>query len=171
MVLGWGTAFVRSLLGKKRIASFLGIILSASLLTGCQYSSLDEYLELLGMKDPYQDEVAVAASTDGSLLLTENSTVSPEESTTAESADSSGADSSFNWDEYGSLKGEEAPEETNTDNSAGEDNQFFSSYKQLTESELNDEMKAARENAGISEESLTKLKETQSGDPVRTLCL
>lgn len=143
---------MRLLLFKKRIVSILGILLSVALLTGCQYSSLDEYLELLGMKDSYQDEPVDGASYSALDSSFDDSFVTdfPEnfDGTLADDSteDSSDPDSSENEDE-----------------DLGEDGQFFSSYKQLTESELNEEMKAARDKAGITNESLDNLRKAQEG--------
>ncbi len=44
-----------------------------------------------------------------------------------------------------------------------EDGRFASSYKQLTEAELNEEMQKARDAAGLTPEHLEKLKEQQQG--------
>ena len=126
------------------------------------------------MKDSYNDELLENdVPLDGTFVVSEDSVSSADEFPTVET-DNSGEESSFNWDEFGSLKGEngaEASENSNSvgdnntveGNSTGEDTQFFSSYKHLTEAELNDEMKAARDKAGISDESLEKLKESQKG--------
>ncbi len=153
---------MRLLLGKKRIVSILGILLSVALLTGCQYSSLDEYLQLLGMKDSYQDEPAEEVSVEEDTYVISEDSPSSVEDLPGTAVNESSEEASFDWDEYGSLKGDagDTADEPKTD---GEDNKFFSSYKQLTESEFNDEMKAARDKAGISDESLAKLKESQSG--------
>ncbi len=159
---------MRLLLFKKRIVSVLGILLSVALLTGCQYSSLDEYLELLGMKDSYHDEpadtadssvnpyAAVGGNSDstGSFSGIQgidpgNYTFSDDGSVTSNTADGSGNFTADNSE--------------NEDDSLGEDGKYFSTYKQLTEAELNEEMKAAREKAGITNESLDKLKQSQEG--------
>ena len=153
---------MRLLLFKKRIVSVLGILLSVALLTGCQYSSLDEYLELLGMKDSYHDEPAdTADSSVNPYAALENysgnySGIQDDNSVTDLPFDGSEAENPEGIDETSATDSSE-----NEDDSLGEDGKYFSTYKQLTESELNEEMKAARDKAGISNESLDKLKQSQ----------
>lgn len=148
---------MRLLLSKKRIVSFLGILLSVALLTGCQYSSLDEYLELLGMKDSYQEENAQnLISSDDSFVISEDSPVSAVDLPLQEEFSGDGVESQVTVSE-GFEPGGVGSEASTADT------KFSSSYKQLTESELNDEMKAARENAGITDDGLERLRQSQQG--------
>ncbi|MCR5556801.1 MAG: hypothetical protein K6F75_04470 [Butyrivibrio sp.] len=149
---------MRLLLSKKRIVSFLGILLSVALLTGCQYSSLDEYLELLGMKDSYQEESAQnQTSLDDSFVISEDSPVS------ADGLPPQDNDSAGDGIEADVIVSEESVTQGDGSEASTADTRFSSSYKQLTESELNDEMKAARENAGITDEGLERLRQAQQG--------
>ena len=167
MMLFGGILRVRLLLLKKRIVSILGILLSVALLTGCQYSSLDEYLELLGMKDSYHDEPADGETYTESTYSDTDSSYESFSDDTKEESDSYSSDPDDYLDESLIAEIEQSTSDYDSDEAADdssvEDGIFFSTYKALTESELNEEMKAARDKAGITNESLDKLKESQQG--------
>ncbi len=147
-----------------------------AVLSGCQYSSWDEYLELLGMKEPaYYDDIAALATSD-MYVLSEDSPVSKEEQKPSFLDD---AASQFSEDK---LEEEATEEVTSVEDSeeiiffsqgdeadsastatSVEDGKFASSYKKLTEAELNEEMKAARLNAGLTNENIEKIKQQQDG--------
>ena len=151
-----------------RKASFIGILLSVILLTGCQYSSVDEYLELLGIKDPnHYENVAEADTTaEDTGLFLDNLTTDDPAADSFPDLGSQAADGSNPSGDYG-IEQEKGQEETETlepeNPESTEDMAFAASYKKLTEDELNEEMKAAREAAGINSDSLSKLKEMQEG--------
>ena len=147
-----------------------------AVLSGCQYSSLDEYLELLGMKGPtYTDDYASSASTQ-TYVLSEDSTVSIDEQKPSFLDD---ATVQFSTDDVEQKTEKEDDTESeseeiifftqddNADNSSAtvsvEDRQYESSYKQLTEAELNEEMQAARNEAGLTSANIEKIKQEQSG--------
>ena len=161
---------------KKGIASLISALFIVTALSGCQYSNLDEYLELLGMKDPvYADDIA--ANTPSEIyVLSEDSPVSEDEKKPSFLTDESAQHAtdkmeeeqaandnlSASSDEIIFFTDDEKAHET-TDVSGAEDGQYESSYRQLTEAELNEEMKAARLNAGLTNDSIEKIKQQQSG--------
>lgn len=149
---------------KNIIALLLALVTCTLSMTGCQYSSVDEYLEILGMKDPpYENEEDYASSED-TLVLSKDSLNSSYEQVPS----------------YQITQHDYIPEDNTSDNynNASDDSSiiFFDdpegydadatysdSYKELTEAELNEQMRAARAEAGLSSESVKRMKEEQRG--------
>ena len=156
---------------KKKIVLPVCAMLLCGTLSGCQYSSLDEYLELLGIKEPeyaensgysylYDDSDTgtdqeadvdyIAGSEIESGILQKDSAAE-----SSEDADSEGGSTDFAY--------ESASSSLQNNDSYGADGVFTGSYKTLGEDELNAEMKAAREEAGLTEANLSLLKSQQEG--------
>lgn len=149
---------------KNTIALFLAAVTTTLTLSGCQYSSFDEYLEILGMKEPaYEDEYA---SREATLVVSEDSTSSSfEVAPSYQISDREYSSDEIEAVDASSFTGNEASE-NNTEPVTGgydADETYSSSYKELTEAELNEQMKAARLAAGITPENVRKLKEEQKG--------
>ena len=150
---------------KNKIALFLAALTTALTLSGCQYSSFDEYLEILGMKEPaYEDDYA---SREETLVVSEDSTSSSfdlapsyQPADNECSADEIEATGEISFASDGETSG------TTTATYGGgydADKSYSSSYKELTEAELNEQMKAARQNAGLTPDNVKKLKSQQQG--------
>lgn len=150
---------------KNKIALFLAVTTAALTLSGCQYSSFDEYLEILGMKEPaYEDEYA---SREETLVVSEDSTSSSFDLAPSYQP----ADNEYSADEIeatGEISFASDGETSGTSTATYEggydaDKSYSSSYKELTEAELNEQMKAARQNAGLTPDNVKKLKSQQQG--------
>ena len=145
---------------KNKIALLLTATICAITLSGCQYSSLDEYLEILGMKEPeYEDDYA---TTEQTFVISQDSVTSSDELAP-----------SYQIAQHDYAK-EEATENSSAALSSQDilildeegydaDKSFTSSYKELTETELNEQMKTARLEAGLTADNVKKLKSEQEG--------
>ena len=135
--------------GKKRvyhkgagIALAVAISLSAAFLTGCGYSSFDEYLEILGIKDPGYDDATEDATTyvvTGEDVVLSSSTEASQEGLEAIV--------------------QAAPD----DKESGFDSTIGSFYKKITGTEDDGEATYTREELGLTDEGIKKLKAEQSG--------
>ena len=150
---------------KNKIALFLAALTTALTLSGCQYSSFDEYLEILGMKEPaYEDDYA---SREETLVVSEDSTSSSFDPAPSYQP----ADSGYSADEieatgeisFASDKATSGASNATYEGGYDADKSYSSSYKELTETELNEQMKAARQNAGLTPDNVKKLKSQQQG--------
>ncbi len=138
----------------KKISLVLSALLIAASLSGCQYSSVDEYLELLGMKCPSDQETSQQPVFDESVLSGE--TTDPEFEVTEDEAISPYVGEGGENQQSG-----ESGEISSSD--IHDDKVFEPSYHQFTESELNDEMNAARSAIGLTADNISNLKEQQKG--------
>nr|WP_297706872.1 transglutaminase domain-containing protein [uncultured Butyrivibrio sp.] len=130
---------------KKKVSMILSTLLICLSLSGCQYSSVDEYLELLGMKEASYEEELTPDKVEISQF--------PEEIPHMSSEESSKETSSATKEEAQTLPEEKADDEV-----------YEASYHQLTESELNDEMNAARAAIGLTSDNIDRLKKEQEGN-------
>ncbi len=148
----------------KKIALFLAMFIGTLTLSGCQYSSWDEYLEILGMKDPYAEDYS---SKEDSVVMSQDASTSSEE--IAPSYEIPEDDYASFYED--SVTGDEVvfdfPEEDQVvfPSSSGydADGDYKGSYKTLTENELNEEMKAARLAVGLTQENIENMKRDQKG--------
>lgn len=132
------------LIAKKTAALLLVATLVAGSLSGCEYDSVDDYLEALGMKDQPDDS-------EGSILEPiEGTEVSPSESTASDSELQLPTD----------LISEEESLES-VEQSGPADEEFSSEYKEP--SEADDAVKKARADVGLTEEGVQELKKQQQG--------
>ncbi len=155
---------------RKKLFSLTSALLLCAVLSGCQYSNVEEYLELLGMKDPayYSDEIISGSSE--TYIVSEDSTVSYADQKPSFLDETEDSDTHFeqqkeSLDEPSSEGSSEEIiffSEDDEKRDAG-DEKFTSSYKQLTEAELNEEMKAARIAAGLTDDNIARIKEQQKG--------
>ncbi len=118
-------------------------------LTGCRYSSVDDYLEELGLKDAETSQED--AATDNSYDNSEYSTPASDQYEVASSAVSSDASS--------------APSiEAATTDDAGNSDMADYKYSSYYSSDTNDdERQKAREAIGLSNENIAKIKKSQEG--------
>ena len=143
---------------RKSLVLLLCLALSCGSLTGCRYSSVDEYLEQLGMKEPeYHDEFAASdsASTESTYVISQDTSISDQQFgqtyAEAESSQIPAYDFETILDEVGIQDSEHA------------DAVFSSSYKNITPDELDADMKEGREKVGLNAETIAARKEQQKG--------
>ncbi|MBO6241454.1 MAG: hypothetical protein J6O61_11575 [Butyrivibrio sp.] len=152
-------------LGKtKRIAAaVLAMVLVTGSLSGCQYSSLDEYLEALGLKDSKLDnpvyssneaipEVTAASTTEMSLEIVED---------LAESAANAATS-------YAEVRIDEVTIEDTSDSSAQDasaDSKIYSKPAKGTviSKETDEEEAREREEIGLSDNGIENIKKSQEG--------
>ncbi len=156
----------------KRIA--LGIMMATSVtvsLTGCQYSSLDDYLEALGLKDSKLDNPASTTwdsfvvsddslnSHDEAALQTTGSGTSEGENVTQENeSDKSSASASTGNDEVSQSASDASAVASEPKKEESKD------YGLPTLGNQEDEATKAREALGLTDSNLSVLKATQSGN-------
>lgn len=152
----------------KKLAILLCCAVTAVTVSGCQYSNFDEYLEMLGLKDPYQNENVT--SDESTFIISEDSLTATDGYTSIYQNDNSSEKisldgESVSTDVYPSAEGEfeEYESVSETVDIEGADNVYAGSYKNLTEDELNSEMKEAREAAGLTDSNIALLKSQQEG--------
>ncbi|WP_029231214.1 transglutaminase domain-containing protein [Butyrivibrio sp. VCB2006] len=149
----------------RNIALLLTVGICAGTLSGCRYSSFDEYLEALGIKDPPYEEVTDAATYEQTLVVSEDSITSSEEPVPAfqASKEDDYTYSTLDSSETVVFFDEAAEEDSEPEIGFDADRVFKSSYKELTESELNEEMKNARLSVGLTPENIEAMKKEQKG--------
>lgn len=162
---------------KKSIVSLISALLLSAVLSGCQYSNLDEYLQLLGLKGPVYEEDVTAQVSEETYVVSEDSPVSHKEQV-PDFFDDSSSNTASTSDSFITMEPESSAMSVNEDTGDSDEIIFFdddddekktddgayvSSYRQLTEAELNEEMKAARDLAGLTPENIAKIKEQQAG--------
>ena len=149
---------------KRKIAVLLMFGTLAMSLSGCRYSSFDEYLEALGMKDPPYEEVEDVAAYEDTLVLSKDSVTSQiEPSPVYQPAEEDYSYSALDGSEDVIFFDESAKNSTEPEIGYDADQVFQSSYKQLTEAELNEDMKNARLEAGLTPENIEAMKQEQKG--------
>ncbi|MBQ6587061.1 MAG: hypothetical protein IJI01_00115 [Butyrivibrio sp.] len=149
---------------KRKIAVLLMFGTLAMSLSGCRYSSFDEYLEALGMKDPPYEEVEDVAAYEDTLVLSKDSVTSQvEPSPVYQPSEEDYSSSALDGSEDVIFFDESAKDSTEPEIGYDADQVFQSSYKQLTEAELNEDMKKARLEAGLTPENIEAKKQEQKG--------
>lgn len=131
---------------RKFIALTFAGVLSCGLLSGCQFSGVDEYLETLGFKDATED--TSEAASDGTYYVSEDVAVNSSATTSTSAETDNGA--SF------TSEGE-APSE------ADQTTRTEYSNKKVSGSVSEAEMKAAREAIGLTDSNLETIKKKQEG--------
>ena len=131
---------------RKFIALTLAGVLSCGLLSGCQFSSIDEYLESLGMKDASDN--TNEASSEGTYYVSED--VAVNSSATISSSAEADEGASFTSEDEANSKPEKS---TKTE----------SSSKNVSGTVSEKEMKAAREAIGLTDSNLETIKKKQEG--------
>ena len=131
---------------RKFIALTLAGVLSCGLLSGCQFSSIDEYLESLGMKDASDN--TNEASSEGTYYVSED--VAVNSSATISSSAEADEGVSFTSEGEANSKPEKS---TKTE----------SSSKNVSGTVSEKEMKAAREAIGLTDSNLEAIKKKQEG--------
>ncbi len=141
---------------KKSTALFLCVFLSMEVLTGCAYSNLDEYLEILGFKDsePVNTD---ASSAEDTFVITQDSVSSSEMLQGLNDISSMYASSGeLTEPEESEFIGEEADEDA-------ADSKFSSFYKRFNSVDLSAEMQEKRNEIGLTADNIPLLKEQQKG--------
>ena len=142
---------------KRGIALVLVTATCALSLTGCEYESFDDYLKALGIKDPmeYSDDIFEAASVED-IYVAEEDVPAPEAEQAAE-------DISF---DIGTLESSEPEEDAAAlEFSTGEpaDIALEAKYKNASEADIDENMKAARVAIGLTDDGIAKLRKQQEG--------
>ncbi len=145
-------------LGKRILSGILTAALLPMLLTGCAYSSFDEYLKALGIRDPMEyDDIWEEATITASPDILEQLTTEENE---AENEGSSSEVASFDV-----VKEQEQvmapPQEAEM---SKEDLEGSSDYFSLSDANLDKEIMAARAAIGLTDEGIASMKEAQSGN-------
>ena len=127
-------------------------------LSGCEYSSIDEYLEALGMKDPdYGQEYSTA---DTTFVITEDVPAVAATETTEEIVIESISEASA-IEDVAALE-DSVPADSESPTSAA-DSKYSSSYKTSREAVSDSEMQAAREAIGLTSDNIASIKKKQEG--------
>ncbi len=142
--------------GKRVLAGALTAVLLPALLTGCGYSSFDEYLKALGIRDPMEygdiwEETTITASPD----ILEHLTTDEDEQ-----EDSSSEVASFDVEEAE----EEIVSYSDEDDELKEDSEFTADYLHINEAGLDREVLEARTAIGLTDEGIAAMKEQQRGN-------
>ncbi len=147
---------MKSKLRVKSIALLLCAFLSMGCLSGCSYSNLDEYLEILGFKDSESVEVSEASAED-TYVITQDSVNSTEMLQGINDYSSMYASS-------GELTEpeEDALSLADTDEESA-DSKFSSFYKNFNLIDLTSEMQAQRDKIGLNNSNIPFLKDKQKG--------
>ena len=122
-----------------RIAVVFSVIfVSSAFLCGCEYSSLDEYLDILELTDnDYNDPTSLFSEE------IEDTEVSDEPET--ESIDDASDSSTF-------------------DEKEPADSDFASFYRKFFDTDTDSEVKKVREDAGLTEKNINEIKKQQEGN-------
>ncbi len=157
----------------KRIAPlFLAASLALGALTGCEYSSVEDYLEDLGILDPYdrEDETGTVADLEISTVnfeydTDENNSQEEPEIQIAESDASQELSAEASAEALSQDEAKELLEEPGADPEIGNhaDDEFVKGYKELKDSNTDSEVKAARTAMGLTENGIRELKNAQKG--------
>ncbi len=133
---------------KRLMVAGLVSALIVGTLTGCRYSSIDDYLEELGLKDAETSQEGATA--DNTYDNSEYSTSAGSQYVVASSEVSSDASSALSID---AVTGD-----------AGSDDSADSKYSSYYSSDTSDdERQKAREAIGLSNENIIKIKKSQEG--------
>lgn len=141
----------------NRTGTAILLLLTISLLlTGCRYNSVEEYLEALGILDPYDYE-----EEDPDVGISINSDLY--------SSDVPGENSSFGLVEKDVSLAEEEEEDEGElftpipENADAADYLYAGSYTNPEANETDEDMMAAREEIGLTPSNIAKVKENQKG--------
>ena len=141
---------------KKGIALMLATVTCVASMTGCGYASFDDYLKALGIKDPmeYSDDIFEAATVED-INMAEEDVPAPEAEQEAEE---------ITYDS-GTLESSTAVDAAALELSQAEpaDLSLESEYKDAAEADIDEDMKAARDAIGLTDDGIAKLKEQQEG--------
>ncbi|SFC92523.1 transglutaminase domain-containing protein [Butyrivibrio sp. YAB3001] len=144
---------MRVCFAKKKIAILLSILTMICMLSGCAYSSVDEYLEILGMKDASTEDNTLAENGIGQDI----SGTEPSDSNNSSAADEDSGTNSTDATSSGVTSDEQTSDESIADKL------FSDSYMHISESSLNEDMKQARLDAGLTDNSIDLVKREQKG--------
>ncbi len=157
----------RGIIAKKAAALMLGAALVAGTLSGCEYESVDEYLEALGMLDPSEETGVVLEPIDGTEL--------PMQDVAGENTDATDEQESSEQASSADSSTEEQEEELPTDLISEEeslevveesglaDQAFSSAYKTPGDSGSDEAVQKARADMGLTDAGIAELKMQQQG--------
>ncbi len=156
-----GEVFLSKLgiISRKIVTTMLTAVVAFEALSGCGYSSVDDYLRDLGILDPaeYDDLDQVAPVQEISTVTFEYDT---EEASVAASEE-------FSVEEQPTLEltleDPEAEEGEETDQGTHVDDQFSKTYRNIKDSESDEEVRSARKAMGLTESGINALKAEQKG--------
>ncbi len=141
---------------KKGIALMLATVTCVASMTGCGYASFDDYLKALGIKDPmeYSDDIFEAATVEDTYVA--------EEDVPAPEAEQEAEEITY---DSGTLESSTAVDAAALELSQAEpaDLSLESEYKDAAEADIDEDMKAAREAIGLTDDGIAKLKKQQEG--------
>lgn len=147
---------------KRGFALILATAVTGVFLSGCGYASFDDYLKALGIKDPMEyDDIFETASVED---ITDEATA-PEEVPAIE-AEQGAEEISFDTGILESSEEvEEAEEAATMELSQAEpaDLSLEAKYKNASDADLDENMKAARVAIGLTDEGIASLKKQQQG--------
>lgn len=155
---------LRRHLGFKKVTALMSsVIISVSVLSGCESEAWDQYLRDLGIRNPdvYQDEEASSA-TEYSYVISEDVPAEPQLVYYGEDNEdmASSSETGTGMSDGAVLSEERTDREDMTEADAS----FMSSYKKLKDSEADARLRSAREQVGITEENLEAVKRQQEGN-------
>ena len=145
---------------RRVLSGALIFALVAGSLSGCQYSSFDEYLKALGIRDPYEyEDIWEEATIEASPEILEQITTKEQQHASSEVASFDVTDSV----EKEALTPDEetVPVEENTTEA---DFAFKDAYRSIDEQALDKEVLKARTDIGLTDEGIASLKNTQKGN-------
>ncbi|WP_051200037.1 transglutaminase domain-containing protein [Butyrivibrio sp. FCS006] len=142
---------------KRGIALVLVTATCALSLTGCEYESFDDYLKALGIKDPmeYSDDIFEAASVEDIYVA--------EEDVPAQEVEQAAEEISFDIGTLESSEPEEDAAALEFSTSEPADIALEAKYKNASEADIDEDMKAARVAIGLTDDGIAKLKKQQEG--------
>ena len=141
---------------KRGIALLLATATCAISLSGCGYESFDDYLEALGIKDPMEYDLTIFETTDSDEVNVDL------EDVPAQEAEQAAEEIPF---DAGTLESSETEDAAAIEFSKGEpaDLALEAKYKDASEADLDEDMKAARKAIGLTDDGIASLKKQQQG--------